>query len=174
MAFWYATESVALLAEGVDRNTVTTSSRQRSGVALLAEGVDRNILDIVDKDSLEVALLAEGVDRNQYQLNGGAWQTGSPSSRRAWIEMVLPNCAAHMITSPSSRRAWIEISMVLGMWFRWMVALLAEGVDRNYLLESLFNSRTMSPSSRRAWIEIAHHPAGQRRSRRRPPRGGRG
>ena len=78
MAFWYATESVALLAEGVDRNTVTTSSRQRSGVALLAEGVDRNILDIVDKDSLEVALLAEGVDRTGVSPGGLIKYTGRP------------------------------------------------------------------------------------------------
>ena len=78
MAFWYSTESVALLAEGVDRNTVTTSSRQRSGVALLAEGVDRNILDIVDKDSLEVALLAEGVDRNRLSTPQQARPAGRP------------------------------------------------------------------------------------------------
>ena len=34
--------SVALLAEGVDRNTVDTPSALDDGVALLAEGVDRN------------------------------------------------------------------------------------------------------------------------------------
>ena len=33
---------VALLAEGVDRNTVRFMVRQSAAVALLAEGVDRN------------------------------------------------------------------------------------------------------------------------------------
>ena len=56
-----------------------------------------------------VALLAEGVDRN----NAGQVQTAnnlqSPSSRRAWIEIVM---------------SWLRIRA------KW-VALLAEGVDRN-------------------------------------------
>ena len=57
-------------------------------VALLAEGVDRNTT--YPKPILEpsaVALLAEGVDRN-YAFP--TWQdaaAASPSSRRAWIEM---------------------------------------------------------------------------------------
>ena len=39
--------------------------RHRDGVALLAEGVDRNTaLPVADKAKKEVALLAEGVDRN--------------------------------------------------------------------------------------------------------------
>ena len=33
---------VALLAEGVDRNSSGTNSSRSAGVALLAEGVDRN------------------------------------------------------------------------------------------------------------------------------------
>ena len=41
------------------------------------------------------------------------------------------------------------------------VALLAEGVDRNYTVEAEQTGATGSPSSRRAWIEIAsvYHPA---------------
>ena len=35
--------------------------------------------------------------------------------------------------SPSSRRAWIEIPGRAGLWSAATVALLAEGVDRNYL-----------------------------------------
>ncbi len=35
------------------------------------------------------------------------------------------------------------------------VALLAEGVDRNYSVMSMPSCVEMSPSSRRAWIEIA-------------------
>ena len=34
------------------------------------------------------------------------------------------------------------------------VALLAEGVDRNFIIEDELNGHIMSPSSRRAWIEI--------------------
>ena len=57
-------------------------------VALLAEGVDRNS-ESVRSDTHEslVALLAEGVDRNpdDFALKGGLVR--SPSSRRAWIEI---------------------------------------------------------------------------------------
>ena len=56
---------VALLAEGVDRNTVWPPLLLLPQVALLAEGVDRNVLVMVDES------------RNAV----------SPSSRRAWIEM---------------------------------------------------------------------------------------
>ena len=56
---------VALLAEGVDRNTPQI---HRPGaaelVALLAEGVDRNFIGGGLVDGQAVALLAEGVDRN--------------------------------------------------------------------------------------------------------------
>ena len=79
---------VALLAEGVDRNTsidptavtaaespssrrawieitASLSATALSAVALLAEGVDRNHLQIAGHEQFRaVALLAEGVDRN--------------------------------------------------------------------------------------------------------------
>ena len=58
-------------------------------VALLAEGVDRNQLAGPQMPSTAVALLAEGVDRNcQLRQDFGLGQK-SPSSRRAWIE-ILP------------------------------------------------------------------------------------
>ena len=57
-----------------------------------------------------VALLAEGVDRNFDTYTLMAVQKRSPSSRRAWIEML---------TDPLE---WFAASTV---------ALLAEGVDRN-------------------------------------------
>ena len=81
-------EEVALLAEGVDRNTPKSaikryksrspSSRRAwiemkntamlsecAAVALLAEGVDRNMVSQMHGAARgEVALLAEGVDRN--------------------------------------------------------------------------------------------------------------
>ena len=101
-----------------------------------------------------VALLAEGVDRN---FNGfarpreSAW---SPSSRRAWIEIMYYVGTYGKQESPSSRRAWIEITMNCCGTFRTRVALLAEGVDRN--IDELVDDaeETVSPSSRRAWIEI--------------------
>ena len=55
---------VALLAEGVDRNTRNQSCTSWLHVALLAEGVDRNDKAALESVLLEVALLAEGVDRN--------------------------------------------------------------------------------------------------------------
>ena len=84
-------------------------SADAPGVALLAEGVDRNQRKAACFAIAIVALLAEGVDRNM----------GSPLPRQ---------CAG----SPSSRRAWIEICMYLRGDFPQKVALLAEGVGRNY------------------------------------------
>ena len=103
---------------------------------------------------------------------------GSPSSRRAWIEMDFVLVVHQASTSPSSRRAWIEISMYGFSGSRGNVALLAEGVDRNVhcpcdnadfpevalLAEGVDRNRLAiypgslsirSPSSRRAWIEMA-------------------
>ena len=60
-----AGHEVALLAEGVDRNSAMWSMAAIGGVALLAEGVDRNNKP---KDKT-------------YRKNR------SPSSRRAWIEI---------------------------------------------------------------------------------------
>ena len=39
-----------------------------------------------------------------------------------------------------------------------MVALLAEGVDRNSCVRSSSERLAQSPSSRRAWIEITREP----------------
>ena len=87
-ASYFATASVALLTEGVDRN-----SRMAEG-GFFTEGV---------------ALLTEGVDRNWMPCTKRQTTSGSPSSRRAWIEI-------------EARRPQ-----------RWQpkVALLTEGVDRN-------------------------------------------
>ena len=79
----------------------------------------------------------------------------SPSSRRAWIEILQ---AVQVLTaqwSPSSRRAWIEMQKYF--WksiLERKVALLAEGVDRNHNISSNAKTPYKSPSSRRAWIEI--------------------
>ena len=57
-------------------------------VALLAEGVDRNSHHATREATTLVALLAEGVDRNFFHGAGVRHPTRSPSSRRAWIEMT--------------------------------------------------------------------------------------
>ena len=57
----------------------------------------------------DVALLAEGVDRNPEEEQEETEVTKSPSSRRAWIEIVHETLAGRLCE----------------------VALLAEGVDRN-------------------------------------------
>ena len=54
------------------------------------------------------------------------------------------------------------------------VALLAEGVDRNYLVAVYLCDVAKSPSSRRAWIEIWGCIVDAAKSPSRPPRGGRG
>ena len=56
--------------------------------------------------------------------------------------------------SPSSRRAWIEIVKMDGHTAGTSVALLAEGVDRNRSIWEATDCLSTSPSSRRAWIEI--------------------
>ena len=56
--------------------------------------------------------------------------------------------------SPSSRRAWIEILGGAFLSAVETVALLAEGVDRNKKLKEAIRHEARSPSSRRAWIEI--------------------
>ena len=56
----------------------------------------------------------------------------SPSSRRAWIEILFTSfLRMRECASPSSRRAWIEIHVML-----------------------YEDAAQKSPSSRRAWIEM--------------------
>ena len=102
-------------------------------VALLAEGVDRNTYTVPNgRDHAPVALLAEGVDRNKLRIPAKFFKHSSPSSRRAWIEIDTFHTIRYICrTSPSSRRAWIEIRSAPGPRPRPCVALLAEGVDRN-------------------------------------------
>ena len=104
---------VALLAEGVDRNSfaeveqvmnlqslssrrawieiapTTPTGHSPAKVALLAEGVDRNSwLQKIYKNET-VALLAEGVDRNGKAGDDFYSKILSLSSRRAWIEIRM-------------------------------------------------------------------------------------
>ena len=92
-------------------------------VALLAEGVDRNAKETEGQVTTDVALLAEGVDRN---LCGGV------PPRNGW-------------RSPSSRRAWIEILYRPKWEHTEYVALLAEGVDRNGSLSDKMVERLRRP-----------------------------
>ena len=115
-------------------------------VALLAEGVDRNTVDQCKvAQPVKVALLAEGVDRNLPVRISCRKSGRSPSSRRAWIEIIS-----------GTRRAWIEITLPQRSRRTRSVALLAEGVDRNCYAARKVRGYKMSPSSRRAWIEIPY------------------
>ena len=106
---------------------------QSAIVALLAEGVDRNLLSgILSVIHIGVALLAEGVDRNARSHTAWLLSQMSPSSRRAWIEIAIGDHLRVIAESPSSRRAWIEIFCIVLSSRAPVVALLAEGVDRNY------------------------------------------
>ncbi len=65
-----------------------------NSVALLAEGVDRNFkIFFVHTKIKSVALLAEGVDRNSPDPRVAKRLCLSPSSRRAWIEIFVVNAA---------------------------------------------------------------------------------
>ena len=168
--------AVALLAEGVDRNLLCFTDRlPQLHVALLAEGVDRNWLtafgaalliwspssrrawiEIFGHFGPVAAILVSPSSRRAWieicSTTRHPLPSWSPSSRRAWIEICSSSLRCRCSRSPSSRRAWIEIGHVLAVVNGdWLVALLAEGVDRNR------SSSTRLPS----W-------AG------RPPRGGRG
>ena len=79
---------------------------------------------------LYVALLAEGVDRNEAYCAEHLKKYGSPSSRRAWIEISI----------------WQRSALMAD------VALLAEDVDRNEPAGWFDKDDFQSPSSRRAWI----------------------
>ena len=125
---------VALLAEGVDRNTATLAANPY--VLAASPSSRRAWIEIrncrAGRLIRKVALLAEGVDRNDDIITQVHCNCRSPSSRRAWIEILLFKLVLALVArSPSSRRAWIEIQL-------------------NY-----WNTYTAkSPSSRRAWIEI--------------------
>ncbi len=84
-----------------------------------------------EKVSFQVALLAEGVDRNADTDYANVALVQSPSSRRAWIEIQRWYGQRPPFQSPSSRRAWIEMRSVTPTRGWVVVALLAEGVDRN-------------------------------------------
>ena len=101
---------VALHPEGVDRNSVDDSTLAAVNVALHPEGVDRNHSMTTKKPPYKVALHPEGVDRNLLQA------------------VIMP----YDVMSPSTRRAWIEMITLLVLILTNSVALHPEGVDRNF------------------------------------------
>ena len=84
-----------------------------------------------------VALRKEGVDRNHLCAARTADAIGSPSARRAWIEIIDATGLKMTAESPSARRAWIEILADETQEYRKIVALRKEGVDRNLLCRTL-------------------------------------
>ena len=82
--------SVALLAEGVDRNALFYI---QCADYLTSPSSRRAWIEINSKSKLfpapPVALLAEGVDRNIEALVYKKELLPSPSSRRAWIEITI-------------------------------------------------------------------------------------
>ena len=84
-----------------------------------------------------VALLAEGVDRNDYGSLPIPFDSPSPSSRRAWIEIFTKSFEEHgfvvaLLAEGVDRNLIVRITQS-----RLKVALLAEGVDRNACIVSV-------------------------------------
>ena len=103
-----------------------------------------------------VALLAEGVDRNLKAHKYKSFPTASPSSRRAWIE-ISSHSPLRNLQKVAHRPGGVDIKLLCeqsGVQGQG-VALLAEGVDRNFHRDLSQLVNVLSPSSRRAWIEIA-------------------
>ena len=61
-----------------------------------------------------VALYAEGVGRNLVLACYAQRDKPSPSTRRAWVEILLCCDEYARQMSPSTRRAWIEIQILRG------------------------------------------------------------
>ena len=78
--------------------------------------------------------------------------------------------------SPSSRRAWIEIVLRYAIPPPYAVALLAEGVDRNRFVSRPLLSSRLSVALLAEGVDrnIQKNEIGKISVSRRPPRGGRG
>ena len=99
----------------------------------------------------------------------------SPSSRRAWIE-INPDDLYKLLTVVALLAEGVDrnIQQTFEATPLSGVALLAEGVDRNFCSDLMHRTAYRSPSSRRAWIEICPTTSPPTGTRSRPPRGGRG
>ena len=135
-----------------------------------------------------VALHPEGVDRNLGDRMGGLVVLhGSPSTRRAWIEIpdhadeAAPcTVALHpegvdrnskLLTngvlakpSPSTRRAWIEIFAQTTYRHAWSRSPSTRRAWIEILTSLTMTATRSSPSTRRAWIEIPKSRPRRRRS----------
>ena len=134
-------------------------AKRLGGVALLAEGVDRNWAETVEYTTPQtVALLAEGVDRNKMLTAEHKVTRWSPSSRRAWIEILQEGHRPDEVRVALLAEG-VDRNTATARTPRppAAVALLAEGVDRNLMVNVTMSQRHASPSSRRAWIEISLH-----------------
>ena len=82
--------TVALLAEGVDRNIDVPAEGAGDSKSLSSRRawIEIHITEDADGGG-RVALLAEGVDRNTSLVANAVIIVLSPSSRRAWIEIRL-------------------------------------------------------------------------------------
>ena len=79
----------------------------------------------------------------------------SPSSQRAWIEIVLhEQCDPDLVVALLAEGVDRNNNYLGTEGVELIVALLAEGVDRNYEALQIGNRADQSPSSQRAWIEI--------------------
>ena len=82
-------------------------------------------------------------------------EEGSPSSRRAWIEIVgIGTVKQSLPVALLAEGVDRNNGYIIRCKIFFVVALLAEGVDRNLLCHRYLLAPEMSPSSRRAWIEI--------------------
>ena len=96
--------------------------------------MDRNYSDgRRDAYKERVALLAEGVDRNVLRVVLLAADPLSPSSRRAWIEIVplLAWCPHFLAVALLAEGVDRNLADADAEKDKPQVALLAEGVDRN-------------------------------------------
>ena len=80
-----------------------------------------------------VALLAEGVDRNTMKDGVLVYRMRSPSSRRAWIEIVAMAAGSAVTVVALLAEGVDRNKLTYGTVEDLPVALLAEGVDRNFV-----------------------------------------
>ena len=118
--------------------------------------MDRN--DDIDDSTLnvEVALHPEGVDRNHTPETICCTPLQSPSTRRAWIEIVV-TFPAYEDTSVALHPEGVDRNNIKNVHYAVMtaVALHPEGVDRNYTKLTRAKQRT----------RVALHPEGVDRNR---------
>ena len=147
--------AVALHPEGVDRNNPTPRFRGDMFVALHPEGVDRNGWDGDPCLLLLVALHPEGVERNSAAHPALSSTCTSPSTRRAWIEMIVMPLIRSAIYSVALHPEGVDRNSRSGTPCRResLVALHPEGVDRNPDHPFKVRDDEESPSTRRARVE---------------------